>query len=45
MHDGNSLAEREALKSSKIEQIFEMQEQFDNVMQNIKASFKKQIRK
>ena len=32
-------------KSDKIEQIYEMQEEFDSVMQHIKAQFKAQIRK
>lgn len=32
-------------KSEKIESIYEMQEEFDSVMQQIKAQFKAQIRK
>ena len=41
-----SVAEAKGLdKSEKIEQIYEMQEEFDSVMQQIKAQFKAQIRK
>ena len=43
--EGNSLAEREVLRTAKIEKIYEMQEELDSVMQSIKKNFKAQIRK
>ena len=39
------LQEREADRASRLEQAFAMQEEFDEIVQQIKASFREQIRK